>query len=62
MRATSTASALTAASTGPSRCPRAQDASKANAEFRNGVLEVSVPAPAPLQEQKARRLEVKEGK
>lgn len=41
--------------------PEGADASKANAEFRNGVLEISMPAPAP-QEQKARRLEVKEGK
>jgi HSP20 family protein len=41
--------------------PESADASKANAEFHNGVLEVSVPAPA-LQEQKARRLEIKESK
>ncbi len=40
--------------------PEGADASKATAEFRNGVLEVVVPAPA-RPESKARRLEVREG-
>jgi HSP20 family protein len=41
--------------------PEGADASKATAEFRNGVLEVIVPAPK-VPESKARRLEVKEAK
>ena len=41
--------------------PEGVDASKATAEFRNGVLEVTVPTP-PRPESKARRLEVREGK
>jgi HSP20 family protein len=41
--------------------PEGADASKATAEFRNGVLEVAMPAP-PRPESKARRLEVREGK
>lgn len=41
--------------------PEGVDASKATAEFRNGVLEVTVPAPS-RPEPKARRLEVREGK
>jgi HSP20 family protein len=41
--------------------PEGADASKATADFRKGVLEVSVPAPA-RRESKARRLEVREGK
>jgi HSP20 family protein len=41
--------------------PEGADASKAIAEFRKGVLEVIVPAPA-RPEPKARRLEVREGK
>ena len=41
--------------------PEGADASKATAEFHNGVLEVAVPAPS-LPEPKARRLEVKERK
>jgi HSP20 family protein len=41
--------------------PEGADASKATAEFRKGVLEVIVPAPA-CPEPKARRLEVREGK
>lgn len=41
--------------------PEGADASKATAEFCNGVLEVTVPTPSRA-EPKARRLEVKEGK
>jgi len=41
--------------------PEGADASKATAEFHNGVLEVTVPAPS-RPEPKARRLEVKEKK
>jgi HSP20 family protein len=41
--------------------PEGVDASKATADFRKGVLEVTVPAP-PSPEPKARRLEVREGK
>ena len=41
--------------------PEGVDPSKATAEFRNGVLEVTVPAPS-HPEPKARRLEVREGK
>ena len=41
--------------------PEGIDASKATAEFRNGVLEVVMPAPA-RPESKARRLEINEGK
>jgi HSP20 family protein len=41
--------------------PEGADASKATADFRKGVLEVTVPAP-PSPEPKARRLEVREGK
>lgn len=41
--------------------PEGVDASKATAEFRNGVLEVVMPAPA-RPESKARRLEINEGK
>jgi HSP20 family protein len=41
--------------------PEGADASKATADFRKGVLEVSVPAPS-RRESKARRLEVREGK
>jgi HSP20 family protein len=41
--------------------PEGADASKATAEFRNGVLEVTMPAPA-QGTKKARRLEVREGK
>ncbi|MBV8270586.1 MAG: Hsp20/alpha crystallin family protein [Planctomycetaceae bacterium] len=41
--------------------PEGVDASKATAEFRNGVLEVVIPAPA-RPESKARRLEISEGK
>ena len=39
--------------------PEGADASKATAEFRNGVLEVAMPAPQ-RPEQKTRRLEVRE--
>jgi len=41
--------------------PEGVDASKATAEFQNGVLEIAMPAPA-RPETKARRLEVREGK
>jgi HSP20 family protein len=41
--------------------PEGTDTSKAAADFRNGVLEVTVPVAA-RQESKTRRLEVKEGK
>jgi HSP20 family protein len=41
--------------------PEGAEASKATAEFRNGVLEVTVPAPTHAAP-KPRRLEVKEGK
>ena len=41
--------------------PEGADAAKATADFRNGVLEVTVPTP-PRPEQKARRVEVREGK
>ncbi|HKI19597.1 MAG TPA: Hsp20/alpha crystallin family protein, partial [Isosphaeraceae bacterium] len=41
--------------------PEGAEASRATAEFRNGVLEVTVPAPS-RPEPKARRLEVKEKK
>jgi len=41
--------------------PEGVDASKANAEFKNGVLEVTMPAPS-RPETKARKLEVREGK
>jgi len=41
--------------------PEGVDASKAAAEFCNGVLEVTVPAPS-RPETKAKRLEVKDGK
>jgi HSP20 family protein len=41
--------------------PAAADASKATAEFRNGVLEVTIPAPTQPEKQ-VRRLEVREGK
>lgn len=41
--------------------PEGADASKAKAEFRNGVLEVSMPAPQ-QPETKARRLEIQEKK
>ena len=41
--------------------PESADASKATADFRNGVLEITVPAPSRPQP-KARRLEVREGK
>jgi hypothetical protein len=48
--------------TGPtSDPPRAAPALVATADFRKGVLEVTVPAPA-RPEPKARRLEVREGK
>jgi HSP20 family protein len=39
--------------------PDGVDASKASAEFRNGVLEIAVPAPATARS-KARRLEIRE--
>ena len=38
---------LRLASIAPSRCRRAPTLSKATAEFRKGVLEVTVPAPSP---------------
>jgi HSP20 family protein len=41
--------------------PTGADASKATAQFHNGVLEIIMPAPAPAGK-KARRLEVREGK
>jgi HSP20 family protein len=41
--------------------PEGAEPSKATAEFRKGVLEVTVPTP-PRPEMKARRLEIKEGK
>jgi len=41
--------------------PEGVEASKATAEFKNGVLEIAMPAPA-RPETKARRLEVREGK
>jgi len=41
--------------------PEGAEASKATADFRKGVLEVTVPAPS-RPEPKARRLEVREGK
>jgi HSP20 family protein len=41
--------------------PEGADASKATADFRNGVLEVTVPAPARA-ESKARQVEVRETK
>jgi HSP20 family protein len=41
--------------------PEGTDCSKATAEFRNGVLEVTMPA-LPCPEPKQRRLEVREGK
>ena len=41
--------------------PAGADASKATAEFRNGVLEVTIPAPTQPEKQ-VRRLEVREGK
>jgi HSP20 family protein len=41
--------------------PEGIDASKATADFRKGVLEVTVPSPS-RPESKARRLEVREGK
>jgi HSP20 family protein len=41
--------------------PDGIDASKASAEFRNGVLEVSMPAPSNWQK-KARRIEIRDGK
>jgi HSP20 family protein len=41
--------------------PEGADASKANAEFHNGVLEVTIPAPS-RPEPKCRQLEVKEAK
>jgi len=41
--------------------PEGAEASKATADFRNGVLEVTVPAPS-CPETKARRLEVRETK
>jgi len=41
--------------------PAGSDASKANAQFHNGVLEITLPAPA-QGGKKARRLEVREGK
>jgi HSP20 family molecular chaperone IbpA len=41
--------------------PEGAEPSKANAEFHNGVLEVTVPAPM-RHEPKARRLELKEKK
>jgi HSP20 family protein len=41
--------------------PEGADASKASAEFRNGVLEVIMPAASPP-ESKTRRLEVRDGK
>jgi len=41
--------------------PEGVDATKATAEFRHGVLEVTMPA-VPRAEPKGRRLEVKEGK
>jgi HSP20 family protein len=41
--------------------PEGVDASKATAEFRNGVLEVAMPAPT-RPESKSRRLEISEGK
>jgi HSP20 family protein len=41
--------------------PEGADASKANADFRKGVLEIAIPAPS-RHPQKARRLEVREGK
>jgi HSP20 family protein len=40
--------------------PEGSDSSKATAEFRNGVLEVSMPGPKHL-EKKARGLEIKSG-
>jgi HSP20 family protein len=40
--------------------PEDADASRATAEFRNGVLEVAIPTPA--RAEKARRIEVREGK
>ncbi len=40
--------------------PEGADASRATAEFRNGVLEVTMPAPS-RPESKTRRLEVREG-
>ncbi len=41
--------------------PEGADPSKATAEFRNGVLEVTIPAPS-RQEPKSHRVEVREGK
>jgi HSP20 family protein len=41
--------------------PEGVDATKASADFKHGVLEVTMPA-APRPEPKARRLEVREGK
>jgi len=41
--------------------PEGAEASKATADFRKGVLEITLPAPA-RPDQKARRLEVREGK
>jgi HSP20 family protein len=41
--------------------PEGADGSKVTAEFRNGVLEITVPSPA-RPEPKARRVEVREGK
>jgi HSP20 family protein len=42
--------------------PEGAEASKATADFRKGVLEVTVPAPVRPEQPKARRLEIREGK
>ncbi len=42
--------------------PEGADLAKAAADFRNGVLEITVPTAPPRPEQKARRVEVREGK
>ena len=58
-RGTPTASAPTAASTAPVPLPEGADTTKVTAQFHNGVLEVSVPAP-PLHQSQTRRVEVRE--
>jgi len=42
--------------------PEGAECAKATADFRNGVLEVTVPAPSPRPEAKPKRVEVREGK
>ena len=41
--------------------PAGADTSKATAQFRNGVLEIVIPA-APKERKKARRIEIRDGR